>query len=429
MRMRKLGRGQSVVFYIPKDIEQKIQAQKGIKFSTEEITISDVLCWAISETWHDLRRMVPLWLTQGVRYYEQEALWNEEEQHIPLKGKWARKFLEPEAQSLDSRYRPNSGFASAELLKRARPAVKLQFERRCEEFGLIDFRSSSLQEEQERELSPETEQERQVEQPAHALPQKHTCHPDLRSFIRLGDFPVGSSAFKPAFQALKKTSAVQYFDLREFPSGVWVTEDFSNTVKMENMPGNGMDLFQRPVQWILTSKLEWSTAVSRLVIISPWEAQDLLPDIEASKFVTLHLYAPRSTLGFRPLDQLTLYTVPQRVEKPVIPLVMMVELNIFAGQLYLSSFQEYVEVCNKLGLAWSSANDDSVVLGPDGFIPPGVNVGHFVNKSGFTRSPVQFIKVLVAKIRRNCETVEKTHIGKILDGILLKEEDFEEELN
>lgn len=390
--------------------------------------MSDVLCWAISETWRDLRRMVPLWLTQGVRYYEQEALWNEEEQHFPLNGKWAKQFLEPEAQSLDSRYRPKTGSESAELLKRARPVVKLQFQHRCEEFGLINFRSLSLQEEQERELSPETEQERQVEQPSHAFPQRHSCHPDLRSFIKLGELPVGSGAVKPAFQALKRTSAVHYFDLREFPSGIWVTDDFSKTVKLGNMPDNGMDLFQRPVQWILTSKLEWSTAVSRLVIISPWEAHELMPDIEASKFVTLHVYAPRSNLGFRPLDQLTLYTVPQRRKKPVIPPGMMVELNIFAGQLYLSSFKEYVEVCTKLGLAWTPA-DDSVVLGPDGFIPSGVNSGPLVNKSEFTRSPVQFIKVLVTKIRRNCETVEKTHIGKILDGILLTEEDFEEDLS
>ncbi|UKZ64307.1 uncharacterized protein TrAtP1_005526 [Trichoderma atroviride] len=425
MRMRKLGRGQSVVFCIPRDIEQKIQAQRDPNSSTEEISVSDVLCWAISETWRDLRRMVPLWLTQGVRHYEQEALWNEREDKL-YKEQWAEEFLEPEAQNLDSRYRPRTGSESAQLLERATPAVKLQFQRRCEEFGLIEFRSSSLQEEQERELSPETEQERQVEQPSHALAHKHTCHPDLRSFIRLGEIPVGSGAFKPAFQALKRTSAVQYFDLREFPSGIWVTEDFSKTVKPENMPDDGMDLFQRPVQWILTSRLGWSTTVSRLVIISPWEAHELMPDIEASMSVTLHLYAPRSNLGFRPLDHLTLYTVPQRRKKPVIPPNMMAELNIFAGQLYLSSFKEYVEVCTKLGLAWSPA-DDSVVLGPDGFIPAGVNSGLLVNKSEFTKSPVQFIKVLVTKIRRNCETVEKTHIGKILDGVLLTEEDFEED--
>ncbi|UKZ89824.1 uncharacterized protein TrAFT101_004866 [Trichoderma asperellum] len=429
MRMRKLGRGQSVVFCISREIEQKIQAQRDTKSSmAQEILVSDVLCWAITETWRDLRRMVPLWLTQGVRYYEQESIWNDGEQYSHDMETWAKKFLETEAQSLKARYRPKTGSESAELIKRARPAVKFQFQRRCEEFGLMNFCSSSLQEEQERELSPETEQERQVEQPSPALPEKHSCHPDLRSFIKLGGFPVGSDAFKPAFQALKRTSAVQYFDIHEFPTSIWVTEDFSKTVKMENIPDNGMDLFQRPVHWILTSKLDSSSTVSRLVIISPWEAHQLMPYIEASEAVTLHLYAPRSNLGFRPLDQLVLYTVPHRPKKSVIPPGMMVELNIFAGQLYLSSFEEYIEVCNKLGLACSPA-DDSVVLRPDGFIPPGVNSGNLVNKSEFKKSPVQFIKVLVTKIRRNCEVVEKTHLGKILDGVLLTEEDFEEDVD
>ncbi|KAL7917957.1 hypothetical protein ACQKWADRAFT_265287 [Trichoderma austrokoningii] len=35
--------------------------------------------------------------------------------------------------------------------------------------------------------------------------------------------------------------------------------------------------------------------------------------IEASKVVTLHLYAPRSNLGFRPLDQLTLYVSRRKI--------------------------------------------------------------------------------------------------------------------
>lgn len=124
---------------------------------------------------------------------------------------------------------------------------------------------------------------------------------------------------------------------------------------------------------------------------------------------------------------MTLYTVPQRSKKPVLSSSMMVELNIFAGQLYLSSFREYIDVCSKLGLAWCPA-DDSIVLGPDGFIPPGVSSGNIVNQSGFAKSPVQFVKVLVTKIRRNCEVVEKTHIGKILEGDLLTEEDFEDEM-
>jgi hypothetical protein len=62
MRMRKLGRGQSVVFFIPREIEQKIRVLRGQEpsSSSANITVGDVICWAITETCADLRKAVPL---------------------------------------------------------------------------------------------------------------------------------------------------------------------------------------------------------------------------------------------------------------------------------------------------------------------------------------------------------------------------------
>jgi len=42
----------------------------------------------------------------------------------------------------------------------------------------------------------------------------------------------------------------------------------------------------------------------------------------------------------------------------------------------------------------------------------------------FTKSPVPFFTVLVAKIRRDCQDIEKTDMGKILSGKLVVPEDF-----
>ncbi|KAH6883450.1 hypothetical protein B0T10DRAFT_609155 [Thelonectria olida] len=162
-----------------------------------------------------------------------------------------------------------------------------------------------------------------------------------------------------------------------------------------------------------------------LVIISPYEAQHLLPWIETSKHVTLHLYAPRVNLGFQSLDHLCLYFVSKRRTKATVPRGVITHLNLFAGQLYLSNFDDYVRVCDALGLAWKAA-DESVPLGPDGFIPPRFKQGKFVNKSGFSKSPVRFLKVLMANIRQECELIEKTHIGKILEGERLRESEFAE---
>ena len=36
----------------------------------------------------------------------------------------------------------------------------------------------------------------------------------------------------------------------------------------------------------------------------------------------------------------------------------------------------------------------------------------------------KFLKVLMAAIRRDCQEIDKTHVGRILDGRLLRAEDF-----
>jgi hypothetical protein len=97
-------------------------------------------------------------------------------------------------------------------------------------------------------------------------------------------------------------------------------------------------------------------------------------------------------------------------------------LNLFAGQVYLKSYQDYITVCDSLGLAWAAV-DDSVCLGPDGFIPPNAS-GTLVNRSGFSRSPIQFLKVLMEKIRQNCRAITRTDMGKIIEGVILLEDDF-----
>ncbi|KAM0433504.1 hypothetical protein ACHAPT_004384 [Fusarium lateritium] len=425
MRMRKLGKGQTVVFCIPREIEQKILLQPGQKPSSfGQITISDVLCWVITETCLDLRRAMPLWLTQGLRFFEQQAVWDGVSS-ANTRFSWAQQFMEAEAQSLDQRYRPRRSDASLDcLLSHVGPRASDQFRSRCEEFGLVELQTSSLNEEQERELSPEAQQERQVEKPSRVEPEVHRVHASLHEFVVEGRFPGECSAFMPAFKALSQTSAAACFDVKEFPSNIWVTQDFATTIKARFGKKNYSDSFQRPVQWILTSN---STVDDmHLIVISPFEAQELLSVIEASRHVTLRLYAPRTNLGFQPLDHLKLYTVSKKVQHAAIPKDIIVDLNLFAGQLYLHSFGEYVDVCEALGLAWGPP-DDSVTLGPDGFIPPGTSVGKMVNKSGFSKSPVRFLKVLMSKIRQDCELIEKTHVGKILEGIRLVEEDFADE--
>ncbi|RFN48648.1 hypothetical protein FIE12Z_7114 [Fusarium flagelliforme] len=425
MRMRKLGKGQSVEFCVPWEIEQKIALLKSQKRSgTREVTIPDVLNWVITETCLDLRKAIPLWLNQGVRFSRQQALW------FQYKGgdgsRWAEQFLEDESQSLDQRYRPKNGRVNLDSFLEKVDDLKINALRaRCEDFGLTQLHTASLQEEQERELSPETEQERQVEKPPAAEPEPHSISQPLRDWILKGSVSTSFKALcKPAFRVLESTSAARHFDFQSFSSSVRASPDFAKTVKGTFGVDNYSDSFQRPVQWILAGK--YQARKTYLMIISPFEAQQLLPLIEGSQYVALHVYAPRVNLAFQSIDHLQLYRVSGNPIADAIPRKAVMFLNLFSGQLYLSCFKDYTRICDLLGLAWDALDDD-VVLGPDGFIPPGTE-GGLVNKSKFQKSPVQFLRVLIEKVRQDCGSIEKTDIGKIFEGVRLQECDFNDRI-
>ena len=209
-----------------------------------------------------------------------------------------------------------------------------------------------------------------------------------------------------------------HLDVSQFPNDLLVTADFARTVQLSGA-GYVSDAYHRPVQWILTGTGAWNlNTVKHMVIISPFEAEELLPFVKLFRKVTLHLYAPRCRLESRSLDALDLFTEGRSFDPRNVPRHLTVLLNLFAGQLYLRSFQEYVDLCDFLGLEWKAA-DGGVSTSADGLVTP------TPRKKGFTNSPVGFLKVFLTKTRRNCEGIEKTHLGKILNGELLEEADFD----
>lgn len=458
MRMRKLGYGQSLVFYINEEIQGRILAT--VSISSASIGLADVMIWSMHETHRDLRASMPLWAAQGARFELQALIWQEASQGdtYELPEDQARRFLEVEAVSLDKRYNPRHHAAGdvgerlshLDLNETDNPCLT-QIVDRCSRFDCLTSGSirASLHEEQERELSPEIEQEREVQRPPPAEPLKHEIHPDVRTFIRTGTVPSGSAAFVPAFRVLKDTTVAALFDVDRFPSDLLVTRDFARTVKLPRPHGDGtaLDAFQRPVQWVLTSTKSGTTA-AHIVVLSPFEAQNLMPVLRsgppASK-VELHLYAPRSSLAFWSLDGLDLYTVPAARHKAVLPHPLRLQLNLFAGQLYMDCFGDYKMACDYLCLAWqkpSSPSSIPLIIRADGFIAPlgeEEQIATEVHRGGqdeekvipqrlFFHSPTQFLRVYLTKIRHDCEPIDRTHWGRLLVGEQLGDSDFEVEI-
>ncbi|RMZ68305.1 very large low complexity [Pyrenophora seminiperda CCB06] len=423
MRMRKLGKGQSIIFCIPEEIQTQVLERTAKERSTE-IDVSDVLTWAITETWADMRRSIPLWATQGHRYEYRKDCLNGAETTFEQ----AHQFIEQESQSLEDRYRPllhKSLDTNPDWDTTNKNICKIL--ERCRDFEATSFDRDSLHEEQERELAPENEGEREVQRPAPMEAERHKLHSDLIRLVITGMFHVRSDGFFPAFNNMELPRGAERLEQKQqLPTDLLVTADFMRTVRC---PGSSVTSsshvsasYLRPVQWILSvldmNEPSTSRTSRRLVIISPFEAEHLLPAVQKSNIVTMHLYAPRVSLGFFPLDTLDLYCVGRAfsARDSGIHRSQIVQLNLFAGQLYFASYAEYVELCKCLGLA-SEAPEEGEILQADGFIMP--PTGDW----GLEKSPVRFLKQHFA-MRREGQSIEKTHLGRVLEGGLLESREF-----
>jgi len=101
------------------------------------------------------------------------------------------------------------------------------------------------------------------------------------------------------------------------------------------------------------------------------------------------------------------------------------QLNIFSGQLYIQSLEEYKALCCFLGLSLQRQNG-TIKVAPDGFISP---ASRALSKSAalrdcrFSTSQVAFVAKIMA-MRRKGQGITVSHMGRILNGELLLEKDF-----
>src|SRR5436190_13144539 len=238
MRMRKLGQGQSVMFIGPPEVENKIIRWSG-KNTGEPIEVIDVLSWSISETWAYTRRCIPLWAMQGLRYQRHSKVWSDlleaDAEQSPMDI--AKSFLEREALSIDERYSLENTRPEERILLQniggefctGRESQLKAIREKCQEFDLTSFEGATVQEMQERELSPEAERERQVERPPALTPAKHSLHKEVRRFIQYGVLDPCSAVFRPAFKTLGRTGASTVFEENAWPDNLLVTADFAKT--------------------------------------------------------------------------------------------------------------------------------------------------------------------------------------------------------
>jgi hypothetical protein len=410
MRMRKLGHGQSVLFVAPQEVDRKIREAAGKTSSDDVVSSLDVLRWAMQETCADIQHHVPHWAQQGVDFLRRNTDWalfssSEDGDASTLKHSW----LQPESRRLESLYgpKPCSGLRSA-------VSQYPELQSRCQKLGVSSLPETQMEEEQEREVLHEIEREREVERPPKAKPATHQVHYRVREFVRTGMI-VGQSAgdltpFSPIHLAATEPSA--------WSSDLLVTCDFMTTIHAAS-PSDGDYL--RTVHWIVSSASSGKTV---LVVLSPYEVNELLPEIRQSKSVHLHQYTPRVTQAMKPLDDLRFYCIPTLPESWAAPPASLTqELNLFAGQLYLPDYEAYQHLSVFLGL-YNKLQVTEDVIESDGFVKPEHRRGTTVTLRGFQKSPLPALKKLIG-YRRKGMSYYLTHLGKILHARILTEKDFD----
>ncbi|KAF2216080.1 hypothetical protein CERZMDRAFT_34270 [Cercospora zeae-maydis SCOH1-5] len=437
MRMRKLGKGQTVVFIVPQEIERQIRSRSRVSIG-QRIGVPDVLRWSIAQTHLESRHHISLWAAQNDRFNRQEELWEKTKENGKriLTKTVAQKLLEPEGCSIETRYEPrlpcdtplarlakDTKLKSAEGMSRSNAIIG-----RCQLFGLLEWTGRKLTEEQEREVSKEADvdAERVVEKPAPVRAATHTLWKGWQQFFDTGILSRASAgAPTPVFETLLNTTAGEQYNVSQLrPQLLLASQDFTRTVIS---PGRGSlaDSFLRSVQWILTGrKTRTQDHIDYMIIISPFEAATLMQDVTTSPYVALHLYRARSNIAYKPLDNLDLYIICRGQLRLNIHEDYIVQLNLFAGQLYFSSYEQYLATGRFLGLVTGGIKDGWKVTA-DGFVEENENGDVGRPDSLVKDNPVQFFKILMSKLRRNGEDISRTHVGQMLANKTLQRSDFE----
>ncbi|KAH7924414.1 hypothetical protein BV22DRAFT_1013320 [Leucogyrophana mollusca] len=418
MRMRKLGNGHSVMFFAPLEVDRGIR-RAALKNDTEEVEVLDILRWTMLETCTDIQHRVSQWAQQGVDHRARHEAWSSFSSKNASIDTLESSWLQNEARSLEEMYGPD----------RPRNHISLEIPEirdRCLQLGVASLSETRMDEEQEREVVHEIERERQVQRPRQVPAALHQNHSDVANFISSGRIPCASTAFFPAFDTLARTTAA-FPESHAWSSNLLVTRDFASTVQAASYAM--LDDYLRPAQWILSSATS-----ANLVFISPHEANCYLPNIRTSAKVHLHMYTPRISQAMRACDDLRLYCIPPLPEEWTFAGfdLLIPQLDLFAGQLYLQTRQDYLQLCGFLGVfAGDPELKDKVVTQSDGFIKPEhrvviSNLPQLRDRpaSPFQKSPLSSLNTLIS-IRRKGMAYLPTHLGKLLHGRLLTEGDFE----
>ncbi|TKA77752.1 hypothetical protein B0A49_06728 [Cryomyces minteri] len=441
MRMRKLGAGHTLAFFVPPDVNRSILDMTGRNI-TQQLNFTDVVRWCIEQTCLVTESVMPLWTMQGFAFCERDRLCGSllggpgDLVGNLAEGK-VRQFWtdiqEPEGCTLRELYDLEDGSGKddddddvAEESDAGSMLAKLREARKA--MVATAMKDCTMNEEQEREVAHEIQRERQIQRPPPAPHYAHVLRPQVVDFVTSGiTYSKGSKdscPIQPAFKNFRKTSAAEYYWSNTACTNVLVTRDFLNTVQVTS--GSPSDDFLRPVRWVLTS-----TRTDDVLLISPYEANELIKQVRKSDKVTLHVFLPRTTKTMVAMDDLLFYNVTGQVNEHTTTEIFKdshvpLHLRLFAGSLFLGEQRQYQELGNFLGILTNPQHQDDsrVRVATDGFVDAASRqILSWPIACPFERSPLPFLKTMLS-LRMHNQSFMHTHMGSLVNGRAIQEDAF-----
>jgi len=387
MRLRQLAYEQSVVFFAPLEVHQSIVSHSGMT----EPDSAHVISWLMEQTTTEIERKQALFVTQGDSFYRRAAV--KDQTLTPWSSESERSLLlsvveEPEQSLLEDLYAPKTHLArtlphSQTTHDRYTPGRQALDKVRTVVIARGAGYLAAAQEEQEKELELEVEEERILERPRKATARKHRLHDDVVAFVRSGLVAATATAYQHWTSAIRFKGNIAKCDIpASLGPQLYVSTDFRFAVEGDETTNE----YQRPVQWILWSKLCQDT----FMIISPYEAEHLHGLVRKSKHTHLLTYAAPVTRSMLKFDALDFYSIPPLPAGWKASNSIRNVLGLFAGRLYFK-YKDYDQLCVYLGLEHPKADDGLRVMCKDplDFLREWTSIRR--KDADFSRTPTGFL--------------------------------------
>jgi hypothetical protein len=457
MRMRLLGEGHFVTFWVSHEAHSKIKGATGcgevcssenvlqwVKQNSKEFVETGLVYWTASALNH-CRKLAAETMTgfgeTNMQRLGELCVEDEVTKLMDMYGQARnqKRFVEIIPSWFDSLLKSfglqNHGILLSEEVNGILKKISTEVIARCKKL-IPDkcHRTQLLDEEQEKELENELEEEKEPDPPREATANQHRLHPTVLSAIQNGAvfnaerLVASSGAIQVLPSGFQDTKLSREFAIQAncWGTQVLVTSDFISSIVRANVHEN-IDEFLQPPAWVVSlgKNLKRLEQV-RLLLISPYEANELIPKFRAGKMNSdLHLYTPRLLAGQKDIlidkEGLNLPPVPVSIPRQVLA-----PLSLFAGTLYFqdaeeeTAFSEFLRIIPRQGRSSEQERAfDEGKIARNGFVLP-IHRPELMGMpatSGFQKNPATLVKEIL-RTRNQGNIPEESHVAKLaVDGM------------